>query len=89
MITIPLYIILFIYLAYLLIVMSFYYVNFSHLIHNGALDFITFLFTFFIIALTVFCLYLTFVSLMGTNWQEPITIWNSDWIKNTLNPSVF
>jgi hypothetical protein len=26
---------------------------------------------------------------MGTNWQEPITIWNSDWITNPLNPSVF
>jgi len=89
MVTIPLYIILFIYLAYLAVIFLFSYVNLSHLFRNGALTVISFLITFLVIVLAITTLYFTFVFLSGTDWTQPLTLWNNNWISNILNPSNF
>ncbi len=88
MITIPLYIILFIYLAYLAVLMIFYYINLSHLIHNGALTIISFSITIFIIFLNATALFFTYALLNSVDWQQPLTLWNSSWITNALNLSI-
>jgi len=89
MITIPLYIVLFIYLAYISVLGIFSFINLSHLFHNGALTLISFLMSCMTIGLVAFTLYLTFASLVGTNWQQPLTLWNNDWVLKVFNPSNF
>jgi hypothetical protein len=89
MITIPLYIILFIYLAYLAVVGVFLYVHLSHLFHNGALTFVSFSITIIIFALAATTLFFTFAYFSNIDWQQPLTLWNNNWITNTLNPSSF
>lgn len=87
MLTIPLYFILFIYLAYLMIISAFTYVNFSHLFHGGALTIVSFLVTLLIGVLAVVTLYLTFIFLIGVDWNQPLTLWDNAWISNALSSS--
>jgi len=89
MITIPLYIILFIYLAYILVLGILAFVDLANLFRNGALTFVSFMMTFLVIALTIFTLYFTYSFLMNVDWQQTLTIWNNDWITNVLNPTNF
>ncbi len=89
MFTIPLYVILFIYLAYLIIVAGFTYVNFSHLFHSGAITIVSFSVTVLVGFLAVIIAYVSFVSLIGVDWQQPLTLWNNEWISNALNSSNF
>lgn len=88
-ITIPLYIILFIYLIYISILGMFSFINFSHLHHNGALTLTSLFITFFIIVCVATTLFFTIALLNGVDWKEPLTLWNSAWISNTLNSSNF
>lgn len=83
-ITIPLYIILFIYLIYISILGIFSFINFSHLHHNGALTLVSFCVTFLIISLVATTIFFTFMFLNGVDWKMPLTLWNNDWISNTL-----
>ncbi len=87
MITIPLYVILFIYLAYISTLGILSFINLSHLFHNGALTLTSFLMTCLIAGLVAATLYVTFVSLLGTDWQQPLTLWNSAWLSKIFNPS--
>lgn len=89
MITIPLYVILFIYLGYLAVVGIFSFINFSHLFHSGSLTLVSFFITLLVAALAVTILYFTFIFLNGVDWQQPLTLWNNDWISNALNSSNF
>lgn len=89
MITIPLYVALIIYLTYLIIVISFFLINLSHLISNGALTLISFLFNCLIGFAVISILYFTIYLLKDVVWTQPMTIWNSDWITGVLNPSNF
>ncbi|MCX6779794.1 MAG: hypothetical protein NT034_01285 [Candidatus Magasanikbacteria bacterium] len=84
MITIPLYVILFIYFAFLVIFGIFSFVNLGHIYHSGALTFVSFIFTIFIALFVIGNFILTFNLLIGTDWQQPVTVWNSAWISNTL-----
>lgn len=85
MITIPLLIILFIYFAFLGIIAIFSFINVRHIFHSGSVAFASFAFTIFIALLVIGNLVLTFNLLIGTDWQQPVTIWNSAWISNTNN----
>jgi hypothetical protein len=82
MVTIPLYSFLIIYFVFLIIFAVFSIVNISHLIDTGTLTFVSFLMTLVVAAMTVLTLYATWYFLRGVNWQEPITIWNSEWFGN-------
>ncbi len=88
-ITIPLYIILFIYLAYISILGIFSFINFSHLYHNGALTVVSFFTTFLIITLVVATIFFTFILLNEVDWRQPLTLWNSDWVSSALTSANF
>lgn len=83
--TIPLYAVLFIYFAFLLVFLIFLSIDISHIFHSGALTFVSFIFTFFIAIFVIGNFFLTYNLLIGTDWQQPVTIWNSAWISNTLS----
>lgn len=79
MLTIPLYIFLFIYFFFLLTFVAFFLVNISHLARTGTFTMASFLVTFGFIALSVIILWFTWTLLNGTDWQQPLTIWNGEW----------
>ena len=85
MITIPLYTILFIYFGFLTLFGIFSFVNLGHIFHSGALTFVSFIFTIFVALFVIANFVLTFNLLLGTDWQQPVTIWNSAWISTSLN----
>ena len=85
MITIPLYTVLFIYFTFMAIVLLFVHINVMHIFHSGSLTFVSFAFTFFVTVFIIINFFYTVNLLLGTDWQQPLTIWNSNWITNTLN----
>lgn len=89
MITIPLYFILFIYFAFLVLFTIFSFINVGHIYHSGALTFTSFVFTIFVALFVIGNFILTFNLLAGTDWQQMITVWNSAWISNTLTLNNF
>lgn len=89
MIIIPLYIILLIYLAYLIVISVFAFINFSHLFHSGSLTTISLFVTLLMAALVAITLFFTFIFLNEVDWQQPLTLWNNEWISSTLNSSNF
>lgn len=89
MITIPLYVILFIYFAFLAVFAIFSFINVGHIYHSGVLTFTSFVFTLFVALFVIGNFVLTFSLLAGTDWQQPITIWNSSWISDTLTLNNF
>lgn len=77
MITIPLYTLLFFYLAFLIFFAVLSVVNLSHLSHTGALTFTSFIVT-IIIGILVALIFLgTWYLLKDIDWLAPITIWNN------------
>ncbi len=88
-ITIPLYVILFIYLGYLVVVGVFSFINFTHLFHSGSLTLVSFFVTLLMVALAIITLYFTFIFLNEVDWRQTLTLWNNEWISNTLNSSNF
>lgn len=89
MITIPLFSIFFIYLAYLVIIGIFSFINMYHLFHGGAITISSFSVTFIIFALSISTVYFTFFFLSGTDWQQPLTLWNNDWVSNIFATPTF
>ena len=81
MITIPLYIFLFLYFAYLALFGLFIFVNILHLFQAGALTLFTLTMTVILFAATVLIIFSTWTLLSGADWRAPLTVWNSDWIK--------
>ncbi len=86
-IALPLYIFLFLYFLVLAIFAAFVLINFYHIVGSGTLTVMSFTITFFTATLTVFTLYETYLLLQGTNWQETIPLFNSNWITNLFPPS--
>lgn len=84
MIEIPLYIFLFIYFALLIVCFIFSLVNFYHIINTASFTMSSFIISFFIFSLTILTLYSTWYLLSGTNWQNIVTLFNSDWLNNIL-----
>lgn len=84
MLTIPLYVALFIYFGFLLFFISFIFINLTHLFHTGTLTFFSFIITLFFLAFSVIVLWATWYSLRDVNWQQPIISWNFS-LGNNLN----
>ena len=80
LITLPLYILFFLYLIFLAIFAGFSIVNIYHVVATGTFTLPSFLITFFISALTVVTLYFTWYLLQDINWQQPMTLFDSAWI---------
>jgi len=83
MLTIPLYVFLFIYFAFLAIFAAFSIMNFYHIVMTASFTLSSFVMTFIIFALTVLTLYFTWSLLVDVDWRIPVTLFNSDWLINT------
>jgi len=84
MLTIPLYIFLFIYLLFLCVFVIFSIINFYHIVITAAFTLSSFIVTFFIFTLTILTLYFTWQLLLNVNWQIPVTLFNSTWFEGIL-----
>ena len=84
MFSLPLYVFLIIYSAFLAIFAVFAFVNIFHIIETGTLTGVSFIVTFLSMALTALALYATWYFLQNTDWQQAVVIWNSDWLKGVL-----
>lgn len=87
MVSIPLYIFLFIYLFFLSVFLSFIFVDMYHLVSGGSLTFASFLVTFVVLAGSAFTLYATWGMLAGVDWQLPVVLFRSDWFSNWFSLS--
>ena len=92
MLSLPLYVLLIIYLAFLAMFVLFTLINIGHLFQTASLTLLSLLFTFAIIAATLIIVWLTWYFLQGVNWHASLTIFDSSWIKNIFsfsNPTNF
>jgi hypothetical protein len=46
---------------------------------------VSFVATFFVSALSVIVLFFTWQFLQNADWQQPITVWNNEWISFNSN----
>lgn len=72
MLTVPLYIILFLYFAFLLVFLIFSILNFYHIIMAGSFTLASFIFSFFTFTLAVLTLYFTYYLLADVDWQQAL-----------------
>jgi len=82
MIAFPLYILLFVYLIFLAIFFVFVTINFYYIITSGAFTSASFMVSFFVFALTVLTIYLTFALLIHVNWRKQVQLYNPAWFQN-------
>lgn len=82
MLSIPLYSLLIAYAIFLLIFFTFFIINLLHIILTGTTTFNSFLATFIIIALTVLTIFGTWYFLQNTDWQQPLTVFDTGWISS-------
>lgn len=82
MISIPLYIFLFIYFAFLAIVAVFLFVDLLHIFKTGTLSIISFIATILALGIFTAILFATWYFLQNVDWQQTLIIWNSDWLKS-------
>jgi len=82
MLSIPLYILLFLYFAFLIIFAIFSIINITHIIHTNSLTLLSFTVTLFTFIGTVLIFYGTWNFLQNTDWTQMVTIWDSQWVAN-------
>ncbi|KKQ26930.1 MAG: hypothetical protein US42_C0018G0004 [Candidatus Magasanikbacteria bacterium GW2011_GWC2_37_14] len=80
-ITIPLYVILFIYLAFLAVFLIFSLLNFYHIVVTGSFAMASFIMSFFIFSLTILTLYFTYQLLIDVNWQQTLLEFNTNFFQ--------
>lgn len=80
MVTVPFYSLLFIYGFFLLGFSVFFLINLGHLVRTGTFTFASFFVTFTYIIFVAVALWTTWSLLQGVNWQEPITLWDKNWL---------
>ena len=78
LITIPLYVILFIYLAFLVIFLILSLLNFYHIVVTGSFAMASFIMSFFIFALTILTIYFTYQLLSTVDWQQTLLEFNTN-----------
>lgn len=72
MFIIPLYVILFIYIAFFAVFVIFSLINFYHIVMSDSFTFVSFSISFFVFALTILTLYFTWSLLADINWRDPL-----------------
>ena len=82
MISIPLYIFLFVYFAFLAIVAVFLFVDLLHIFQTGTLSIISFIATILALGIFTAILFATWYFIQNVDWQQTLTIWNSDWLRS-------
>lgn len=74
MVSIPLYIFLFIYFAFLAIFCFFSIVNILHMFQTGGLTFFSFVVTFGVTAVSIYVIFFTYVLLRDVSWQQKLEL---------------
>jgi len=70
MVSIPLYIFLFIYFAFLAVFCFFSIMNILHMFQTGGLTFFSFLVTFAVSAVSIYVIFFTYAFLRDVDWQQ-------------------
>ncbi len=78
MITIPLYVLLFVYLAFLVGFVVLFLLNIYHIVSTGTFSFWPLAFTFITFVFISLVLYLTWFLLQDINWQAPFLQFGSN-----------
>ncbi|PIR03069.1 MAG: hypothetical protein COV60_02340 [Candidatus Magasanikbacteria bacterium CG11_big_fil_rev_8_21_14_0_20_43_7] len=78
-IAIPLYIFLFVYLIFIAVFLAFSIINFYHIVVAASFTIVSFTISFFIFALTLLTLYLTYTLLVDINWQQTLLVFDTGW----------
>lgn len=89
MVTFPFYIILFVYGFFLLAFAAFGLINIGHLVKTGTLTLTSFIATFLFLCFSTFILWATWNVLVSVDWQQPIVIWDSNWLNNFFSTTIF
>jgi len=89
MLSVPLYIFLFVYFFFLLIFAAFSLINILHITQTGSMTLVSFIITFITMALTVGVFYATWWLLKDVDWQTQAVLWNAEWIKNLFSNGQF
>lgn len=89
MITIPLYIILFVYLGFLVCYAGFMFINLFHLFQTGTFTLASFSATLLALGLSAIILWFTWWLLQGTSWQQAPTVWNNAWFGSAFSVEQF
>ncbi|MBT3418904.1 MAG: hypothetical protein HOC34_01720 [Candidatus Magasanikbacteria bacterium] len=84
MITIPFYIFLLLYLLFVGAFAIFLFINLFHIFDSASLTLASFIFTFFIFALTILVLFFTWELVSAISLTEPVTIFDSTWISRVF-----
>lgn len=84
MISIPLYIFLFIYFAFLIFVAVFLFVDLLHIFQTGTLSFVSFLATLLTLGVFTAILFATWYFLQNVDWRQGLIIWDNEWLRNVL-----
>lgn len=79
MVSIPLYIFLFIYLLFLAVFAIFMFINLYHLVASGSLTLTSFFVTFFLLAFAFLVLYSTWQLIQSVDWRTPVAIFSRSW----------
>jgi glucan phosphoethanolaminetransferase (alkaline phosphatase superfamily) len=87
MLALPLYFLLIIYALFVLVVMYLMWVNLSHLLNTGTFTFTSLSVTLIMLALMLVIFFFTWQALAGVDWQESITIFNTNWFQGLFNPN--
>lgn len=82
MLVIPLYILLFLYFIFLAVFFSFMIINVYHIVEGGVINFPSFIVTFVLGVAAAGVLYATYLALVGSPWQAPLTTIDFSWFTN-------
>jgi hypothetical protein len=78
-IALPLYIFLFAYFIFLAIFVSFSMINFYHIVATASFTLSSFMISFFVFAITILTLYMTYTLLVDVNWQQTFLLFDTGW----------
>ena len=74
LISIPLYIFLFIYLAFIALFITFFVFNLIHLMHTGGTTMVSLTVTVLVLAAAAFTLFFTWAAVNNVDWKQTVDI---------------
>lgn len=88
-VAIPLYAFLFLYFVFLAVFVIFSLINFYHIVITASFTLVSFMISFFILALTLLTLYLTADLLSAVDWQTTVIVFDTGWFGGNTSPNTF
>ncbi len=85
MLIIPLYTLFIAYAIFLLIFLTFFFINLWHIFFTGTTTFQSFIATFIVAALSILTIFATGYFLQNIDWQQPFFIFNIGSITNLFH----